>query len=108
MCTESSLVLGAPIVLFLVLFLFLVVCLFFAIKILLVGWGVRLAVTSTGFSSRDLSSIPSVNSYSLVENKTITTKREPNLQQVLLNTSQGDGQWPGSHPGFPENGTKLL
>ena len=38
------------------------------------------------------------------ENKNATINFEPNLKQVLLNTGQDDGHWPGPYPGFPENG----
>lgn len=33
---------------------------------------------------------------------------EPNLKQVLLNSGQEDGHWPGPYPGLPENNCELV
>lgn len=42
------------------------------------------------------------------ENKTTTAVVELNLKQVLINTGQDNGYWPGPYPESSENGPKYI
>lgn len=42
------------------------------------------------------------------ENETTTAISEPKLKQILFNTGQNNGFWPGPQLGLPENGTNYI